>query len=143
MRSPDRRVLEAQVLAALAQLATLVDSYAPVGGLAQEAQLALAGEAGLTSRQVHLLRTWAARWAALDHRLRQLYSAHTSHPAVRHALWTLLVAQVPSRPSPATYGSLAALWTEMHGYAPSLEMVPWQHLRRVAGDSFPPSCTSH
>lgn len=132
MPSPDPRVTRAQVLHALAALQALADGFEPVGGLVEDARMALAGEGGLSEQQLHSLRTWAARWQALDPRLRQLYAAHIAQGAVQGALWTLIVARRPCTPSGAVYGQLERLWSSAFGYPPSIEMVPWLMLRGVA-----------
>lgn len=129
---PDARVVRAQVLQALAVLQPLADGFLPVGALVEDARMALAGHGGLTATQLGQLRSWAARWQALDPRLRQLYAQHLGRGAVQAALWTLLVARRPCTPSGAVYGGLRALWADVYGYPPSLELVPWVHLRTVS-----------
>lgn len=131
MRSPDRTVTLAQLLAALAHLAPLEQDFYPVGVLAQEARDAIRGDGGLTASQMLRLQTWSARWKALQPRLRALYSANSSEPAVQAALWTLIVARNPNTPSGRCYARLSHLWIEMYGYPPSIELVPWMHLRAL------------
>jgi hypothetical protein len=113
----------AQVLQACARLQDLAGGWAPVGSLLEGARLALVGLDGLDEVQMRRLLRWAARWEAMDPRLRALYAQHQSAIAVDVALWHVL-DQRSGQPSGVVYGKLRDLWVKVYGYSPSIELVP-------------------
>ena len=93
--------------------------------------LALAEQGGgLTVVEVDRLLLWSTRWKRLDKRLQDLYTANHAHNAVNAALWLLFRNKAPEPPSESVYGALTALWKDMYGYSPSIELVPIRDLRR-------------
>ena len=126
MHSNNELALKAKVVRLLSLLYGL-EGFPPVGGLVETAKLAIAGEAGLTERELSQLELWAATWSMLDHRLRFLYAKNITHTSVVAALTLLFSPGIKGRPHGYTYRMLAELWEDEYGYSPPIEMVPILH----------------
>lgn len=113
------------MLQAVSALAAIGEVWAPAGGLVEDARMALAGEAGITSNRLRQLRAWGARWRALDPRLRALYHDHApSSAAARAALWHALSDRSTARPSGMLRGVLGRLWRDRYGYPCPIDITP-------------------
>lgn len=126
----DPAVARARVMACVAALADLADTWDPIAMRCESAVDALAGSDGLSHRQMILLEQKAARWTRLDPRLRTMYAVSAKHSdAARIALWQLLIADKPRHISGFVHSRLTGLWVDTHGYPPSISLFPLNHAR--------------
>ena len=131
-----------ELLTLLSQLQPL-ENIAWVHSALEDAKIALHSGHRLASDTLGGMQAYAARWKALDRRLRVLYSdslangvpgmgdrrtgggdtvTEVRYTAVCIAVWKILNGG--RQPSGSTYGVLRGMWVEKYGYPPPIEMVP-------------------
>jgi hypothetical protein len=133
-----------KILSSLAPLSNLPWVCGPM----EDAKISLHNGRRLASDTLGRLATWAARWNALDGRLRALYGdslatgagaygsgsrggpcavTRSRYTAVSIAVWKILNGGHP--PDNHTYKVLSGLWVERFGYRPPIEIIPMKEGR--------------
>ena len=110
----------------IAPLGDLRD-WPPVGALAQTVLEAVAGVGGLSLSEIKQARAWSERWQQLHPDLKAFYVLNAPNdPVVTHCLRRLLDGG--PEPKPGSFGHLAELWREQHGYDPPFPL--WARMLR-------------